>query len=137
MASLLRLGLFYGVAGFVAGFFFGALRELALVPALGETLARRIEFPMVTAAVAIIGCWLTRTRASTRDSGWLLGLGACGVATLVVIESVFALVVLGVPLEAYLRGFNPAAGNLFTLGLAVMALAPVFSRAMQRFDRAG
>ena len=55
-----------------------------------------------------------------------------GVATLLVIEGIFALAILKQPLETYLQSFNLAAGSLFPIGLAIMALAPLFSRMMQR-----
>lgn len=133
MGQLVALGIRYGVFGFAAGFVFGAIREMVLIPKLGERLAYQIEFPLVTAAVAIIGCWMARAFGLGRSRLWLLGLGLLGVATLVAIESTFALAIMGKSMEAYLQSYNLAAGSLFPAGLAVMALAPLFSRMMERF----
>ncbi|MFN0262833.1 hypothetical protein ACKTEK_03045 [Tepidamorphus sp. 3E244] len=133
MTRLVQLGLLYGVLGFAAGFVFGALRELVLIPHLGERFGQQVEFPLVAGAVAIIGCWMARRFGERRSAAWLLGLGVLGVATLVAIESVFSLVILGRLLEDYLASYDLTAGSLFPVGLAIMALAPVFSRSMERF----
>ena len=132
MGRLIRLGIRYGVFGFAAGFVFGAVRQMALVPKFGAHVAELIEFPLITATVFAIGYWMTRTFAQGQSRGWLFGLGAIGVATLLAIESVFALAILKQPLETYLQSFNVMAGHLFPIGLAVMALAPLLSRMMER-----
>ncbi|MCB1481157.1 MAG: hypothetical protein KDJ55_04125 [Rhodobiaceae bacterium] len=132
MGALVRLGLRYGVLAFATGFMFGLARELVLAPKFGAHLAQQIEFPLVTASVFAIGCWLERMLAPGQSRPWLLGLGLIGVATLLVIEGIFALAILKQPLETYLQSFNLAAGSLFPIGLAIMALAPLFSRMMQR-----
>jgi hypothetical protein len=134
MGRLIRLGLLYGALGFAAGFVFGLLRELVLIPNFGERFGHQIEFPLVTASVAIIGSWMARRFGGSESAAWLLGLGVAGTATLLAVESTFALAILRQPLETYLRSYDPTTGSLFPLGLAIMALAPLFSRAMQRFE---
>jgi len=56
-----------------------------------------------------------------------LGLGILAVVVLLILESTLALVFLGMPLEKYLAGFNLLEGNLFPLGLLIMALTPMAS----------
>ena len=49
-----KLAVIYGLEAFAIGFVFGALREFALKPLLGEPAAHWVEFPFVTGAI----CWL-------------------------------------------------------------------------------
>ncbi|MGE0846429.1 MAG: hypothetical protein AB7L41_09170 [Flavobacteriaceae bacterium] len=134
MGRLARLGLLYGVLGFAAGFVFGTLREFLLIPLLGDDLGRQVEFPLVTAAVALIGAWMTRNLCAGQSRAWLLFFGLIGTAVLVAIESVFALAIVGQPLKAHLASYDPATGSLLPYGLLVMALVPQFTRSMQQLD---
>ena len=119
----LRAALVYGVLTFAAGFVFGLLRELALIPWLGARAGRWVEL------IAMIGmCFVTASFAlrqlQQRDRAGLTFTGLGGVAVLLAIESLFALYVMEVPLAQYLRGFDVTRGELFVWGLFVMALAP-------------
>lgn len=134
MSGLFRLGVLYGALAFGAGFAFGMLRELVLIPNLGERFGHQLEFPLVTATVALIGSWMARRFGAGYSVAWLLALGVIATAVLIAIESVFALFILRQPVGLYLQSFNIIAGSLFPIGLAIMALAPVFSRAMERFE---
>lgn len=135
MIRLIRLGLLYGVLGFCAGFVFGVLRELVLIPNFGEALGGQIEFPMVTAAVALIGAWMGRHFGPGHSNAWLVGLGVIGVLTLLVIESSFALAILQQPLDSYLQAYDLSTGSKFPFGLAVMAAIPLISRLMESLER--
>lgn len=122
----LRLGAFYGAIGFAIGFVFGTLRELLLIPWLGEDTGRLLEFPLVVLGVVIAARWLFNEPAA---GAWPLRLlsGVIGVVVLVALESALALGALRMPLEAYLRGYDITQGALFPLGLLIMALAPVLT----------
>ncbi|MCB1480362.1 MAG: hypothetical protein KDJ62_16110 [Rhodobiaceae bacterium] len=132
MSALIRPGIRYGLFAFAIGYVFGLLRVLVLTPALGAWLGYYIEFPLVTVAVFALGCWMGNAFGQGRSLPWLLGLGVIGVVTLIAIEASLALVVLGQPFQAYLQSYNLAAGHLFPIGLAFMAVAPMFSRFMPR-----
>ncbi len=120
MASL---GAVYGVLAFVAGFVFGALREMLLIPLLGETAGRWAEFVPLVVVIIFLG-WQVAKRSGISRPLQALALGATGVVVLLVLESGFALIVLGMPLKDYLAGFDVTSGELFPFGLLIMLLTP-------------
>jgi hypothetical protein len=132
MGVVVRAGLIYGALCFVTGFVLGSLRELVLVPAFGSDLGRQIEFPVVTLAAIAIAWWLVKRAEPPRSAmNWLVS-GAVGVVTLLAFESALALLVIGVPLDAYLAGFDIRAGALFPAGLAIMLFAPAVVAVLSR-----
>ena len=112
----------YGLAGFAIGFVFGAIRQLLLAPNFGDAASRWMEFPFVTLAIAGLGWWFGVRRAGSGGAALLIGIG--GLACLLLIESVFALQMLGMSMADYLATFDIARGALFPYGLAAMAIAP-------------
>lgn len=121
---IVRAALVYGVLGFGAGFVFGTLREVVLIPAFGRAAGHWLEFiPLIAVIVLIAVMVMRRYRADT--AGHALMLGLAGTLVLLVLESSFALLILGVPLQTYLAGFDITRGALFPFGLAIMTLAPV------------
>ncbi|MDP3458602.1 MAG: hypothetical protein Q8S09_04935 [Hyphomonas sp.] len=127
LRSLVLWGAAYGALGFAAGFIFGALRELVLIPGLGEQTGRLVEFPMVTLAACAIGIWIGPKAAAPA-----LGVGLIGVAVLIAFESTMALGFAGLSLADYLTHYDITRGSLFPIGLALMALAPLAGRWLKR-----
>jgi hypothetical protein len=124
---LLLWALAYGAMAFAAGFAFGALRELVLIPAFGERLGRLIEFPVVTLTACAIGVWIGR-----RTHAPAMALGLLGVCVLVVLESSMALGLMRISAADYLAGYDLTRGALFPIGLALMAAAPGLGRRLKR-----
>lgn len=127
LRSLILWGAAYGALGFAAGFVFGALRELVLIPGMGERTGRLVEFPMVTLAACAIGLWIgMRTKAHA------LGIGLIGVAVLIAFESTLALGFAGLSLADYLAHYDVTRGSLLSHRPALMALAPLAGRWLKR-----
>lgn len=120
--SIAASAVLYGVVAFAIGFMFGALRELALIPWLGERAGHWAEFPLVTASIMAVGIWLSRRRRLGTAPALLAGLG--GVFVLLIVEGAFALGLMGMSVEAFLSTFNIFAGALFPYGVVLMGLAP-------------
>ncbi|MGE0231497.1 MAG: hypothetical protein AB7O39_06400 [Flavobacteriaceae bacterium] len=112
----------YGVLGFCAGFVFGALRELLLIPRFGSDTGRYIEFPLMIAAIFLIALWLQR-RLALRSAGLILA-GVAGTLLLVAIEGAFAVLVMGQTMQDHVASYDISRGALFPLGLLLMALMP-------------
>ena len=121
--NTLLWGLLFGSLGFAAGFAFGAMRELVLIPALGERIGHLAEFPMVTLTTCAIGIW-----AGRKSTAPALGIGLLGAATLIAFESTLALGVMRLPLGEYLAGYDLTRGALFPIGLTLMAVSPLLGR---------
>jgi hypothetical protein len=120
-------GLAFGSLSFAVGFAFGALRELVLIPALGERIGHLAEFPMVTLSACAIGVWAGRKAAAPA-----LAIGLTGVAVLIAFESTMALGFMRISLADYLAGYDLTRGALFPIGLALMALSPLAGRLSKR-----
>jgi hypothetical protein len=127
LRRLIGWGAAYGALGFAAGFAFGALRQLVLIPAFGDRTGHLVEFPMVTLAACAIGVWV-----GARSTPPALAIGVLGVAVLIAFESTMALGFMRVPLADYLAGFDLTRGALFPIGLALMAAAPLLGRRLKR-----
>lgn len=125
--NLLAWSALYGVLGFAAGFAFGALRQLVLIPAFGDRMGHLIEFPMITLAACAIGVWV-----GARSTPPALAIGVLGVAVLIAFESTMALGFMRVSLADYLVGYDLTRGSLFPVGLALMAAAPLLGRRLKR-----
>lgn len=125
--NLLLWGAAYGALGFAAGFAFGALRQLVLIPALGDRMGHLAEFPMVTFAACAIGIWI-----GARSTAPAFAIGLLGVAVLILFESTMALGLMRVSLADYLAGYDLTRGSLFPIGLALMAFAPLLGRQLKR-----
>lgn len=113
----------YGALGFAAGFVFGALRQLALIPAFGDREGHLIEFPMVTLTVFGIGVWI-----GARSTAPGLAIGVLGAAILFALESTMSLTFAGLSLSDYLASYDVTRGALLPFGLAAMVLAPLVGR---------
>lgn len=113
----------YAIITFVAGFVFGVIRELLLIPMAGKSAGHWIEFPFM-----LLATWAAAIYAKQRlvnpDRKTLLALGLFGTLLLILIESSFALYVVQMPLHKYLVSFDVMAGALFPWGLAFMLAAP-------------
>lgn len=128
--TLLTVSLLYGVIAFAIGFVFGALRQLLFIPTFGETMGHWVEFPLVTGAIVAVGWWLAQRHRLGLGDALVIGLG--GVATLLAIESAFAVGLLGMSAEEYFATFNIFDGALFPYGLVLMAVAPWLSQMLRR-----
>ena len=121
--ALIKAILFYGCVVFAAGFVFGVLRELVLIPMTGRLAGRWIEFLVLLVAVA----WIARMavqRLHDRRRKYLLALGIIGTLIMLAMESLFVLYVMRLPWEKYMASFDVTAGELFVFGLLFMCAAP-------------
>jgi len=109
---MLRAAIAYGVLAFAAGFVFGAIREIILIPRFGEAPGHWLEFVPLTCVIILIGIWTMR-KWPVSQFGDALVRGVLSVGVLLMLESTFALVFLKIPVEDYLDSFNLLEGNLF------------------------
>lgn len=90
-------GMIYGLLSFGAGFVFGTIRELVLIPVFGRSGARLIEFPLMLRPAAVVAAAISRRRLAGAAAPTKLAVGIIGVILLVTVESSFALGVLHRP----------------------------------------
>jgi len=109
----------------------GALRDLVLTPALGDTLGRAVS--SLTLSLLILGMTLLlvdRLGVSTR-AGYL-GVGAFWLVLTLLFEVSFALLVMGHPMNDLLQDYDIFRGRLWLIVLAATFFAPLLSGKMRK-----
>jgi hypothetical protein len=103
----------------------GTIRQLWIVPALGERPAHRIGVLMGVALIALIS-WLTARWLGARTTSAQLRIGALWVVLTMVFE--FGLGrVLGIAPRQLLADYDLSHGGLMGLGLTFMFFAPLLA----------
>ena len=103
----------------------GGLRQALFVPAVGVLAGHQLS--VLTGSIAFLALvYATLHRDAPRYTDrWLLGLGAVWVAATIVFEFGFGHWVMGHPWSRLLADYNIFAGRLWTIVLAVIAIAPL------------
>jgi len=109
----------------------GALRDLVLTPALGDTLGRAVS--SLTLSLLILGMTLLlvdRLGVSTR-AGYL-GVGAFWLVLTLLFEVSFALLVMGHPMDELLQDYDIFRGRLWLIVLVTTFYAPLFASQVRK-----
>ena len=104
----------------------GALRDLLLTPALGDTLGRAVS--SLTLSLLILGLTLLQVKRLGVDTraGYLV-VGAFWVILTLLFEVSFALLVIGHPMDELLKDYNIFRGRLWLIVLAATFFAPLLA----------
>jgi hypothetical protein len=125
MLNGFKASVVYFAAVFSAGFVFGALRVLVLVPQVGERLAVLIELPfMLTVSWFVCKSIVGRFSVSAAF-GPRLAMGSGAFALLMAAEAGLSVFGFGRTLAQHLDSLLTAAGLLGLAGQVVFALFPV------------
>jgi hypothetical protein len=103
----------------------GVLRQMLLVPLVGDLRARQIGVALGSAIILAIAWWLAGS-VGARTVRAQLAVGVAWVVLTVAFELGLGML-LGLSRERLLADYDPRAGGLMPLGLLVLALAPVFA----------
>jgi len=119
---LARSGVTYFALVFAAGFVFGILRQLVLVPLIGATVAVAVEAPMILAVSAVVARW--RVKAVDADASDAVAIGMIALVLLLVAEALLAGPVRGWDFGQWLRHFSEPDGTLSLLLYLAFAAMP-------------
>jgi hypothetical protein len=122
---VLRAALIYFAIVFGAGFLFGAIRTLLVVPRTGTRSAELLEAPLmllVTFFAARFVAKKLRPAAATD----LLGTGFLALGFLIIAELALVAPVRGMSIPEYFAAQDPVSGAVFYFLLAVYAFMPLF-----------
>ncbi len=116
-------GLLLGLSALAAGFVFGVLRVVFVTPAVGSVAAVLLELTIFLpllwwGAGRICKCM----KVSARNARFMVGLTA--LATLLSLETCFALAGVKLSVEAYLAGITTPTGLIGLAGQAMLAWLP-------------
>ena len=119
MRILLRPAFEYFAIVFGAGFVFGTVRVLWLVPAVGVRTAELAELPLMLIVVALAARLITRRRLTALDQRSHLVVGGLALAFLLLAELALGVLVFGATPSAVLAGRDPvsAVGSYACLGI--------------------
>lgn len=120
----IRAGLLYFAIVFAAGFIFGAIRELLLVPRFGQRYAELIEAPFMLAVIFLTARWLARGELSGEPAVEKLKTGFFALALLLIAEVSVVLTLRGLTIPEYIAQRDPLAGAAYMVMLLIFALAP-------------
>ena len=116
--------LYFGVA-FAAGFVLGAVRELAVAPALGRTAAVVVEVPVMLALTFVTARLIVRQMQVPGTTAAPLVMGASAFALLMAAEAALSLA-LGRTLAEHWASYRTAPGLIGLMAQALFALFPLF-----------
>ena len=109
---------------FGAGFVFGTVRVMWLVPTVGVRVAELTELPLMLAVVFFAARWVNRRFLTERDQSARLIVGVVAFALLLLAELILGVTLGGLtPKEVFLN-HDPVSGTAYYLSLCVFALMP-------------
>jgi hypothetical protein len=111
---------------FGAGFVFGTVRVMWLVPMVGVRVAEIAELPLMLAVIVVAARSVNRRFLAGRDRYSRLIVGVMALVLLLLAELILGVTVLGLtPTDVFL-GRDPVSGTGYYLSLCAFALMPWF-----------
>jgi hypothetical protein len=111
---------------FGAGFVFGTVRVMWLVPMVGVRVAELAEIPLMLAVIVIAARSVNRRFLTGRDRYSRLIVGVMALVLLLLAELILGVMFLGLtPTDVFL-GRDPVSGTGYYLSLCAFALMPRF-----------
>jgi hypothetical protein len=111
---------------FGAGFVFGTVRVMWLVPMVGVRVAELAEIPLMLAVIVVTARSVNRRFLAGRDRYSRLIVGVMALVLLLLAELILGVMFLGLtPTDVFL-GRDPVSGTGYYLSLCAFALMPWF-----------
>ncbi|HKJ83579.1 MAG TPA: hypothetical protein VJ961_06155 [Mariprofundaceae bacterium] len=124
-SQALKSGVLYFAIVFAAGFTFGTIRLLWLVPQVGERVAELSEMPLMFVAIVLAARWIVRRSVIQPTTSHYLAIGTIALTLLLTVEFTLILGLRGLTLGEYLAGRDPVSGAAYLIMLALFALMPL------------
>lgn len=122
---LVMAGISYALIVFLAGFCFGAVRVLMVVPRLGETMAVLIEVPLMLLVSWMVARWCTaRYSVDNRLFDRAL-MGSVSFVALMILELGVGVVVFGRSLQQWVLAFGKTPGIIGLAAQVCCAILPI------------
>jgi hypothetical protein len=120
----LRAGALYFALVFAAGWVLGPIRQLFVVPRLGETAGALLEAPFMLLAMMVAARWTITRLAIAPGLGPRAAVGLVALGLVLVAELAGARWLRGLSIGEYLAKFVSASGGISALLFVVFALMP-------------
>jgi glucose uptake protein GlcU len=122
--KLLTWSAVYFAIVFGAGFVFGTVRLLWLVPAVGVRVAELSELPLMLTVVFFAARWVNRRFLAERDQPSRLIVGVTALVLLLLAEFILGVTLLGLTPKDVFSSRDPVSGAAYRASLCVFALMP-------------
>ena len=109
----------------------GALRDLVISPALGETLGRAISSMTLSLLILGVTLLLVKHLGVNTVAGYLV-VGGFWLVLTVLFEVWFGVLVMGHPMDELLADFDLFRGRLWLIVLAATFFAPLLASKMRK-----
>lgn len=128
LMKLLASSAAYFAIVFAAGFVFGTVRVIWLVPMVGVRVAELTELPLMLAVIVFAARWVNRRLLADRDQRSRLIVGVTALVLLLLAELVLGVMFMGLtPTDVFLNR-DPVSGTGYYLSLCVFAFMPSYLR---------
>jgi hypothetical protein len=121
---MLSAGATYFALVFSAGFVFGTIRQLWIVPQLGTMRAELLEMPFMLLVMVLAARWIVGRFDLPVRAGSRLGVGAIALALMISAEITLVLSLGGLSLAEYLQTREPVSGTVYLFMLGLFASMP-------------
>lgn len=122
--AMLRVGAFYFLLVFAAGFLLGLIRVPFVVPAIGVRSAELLEMPLMLLVIVCAARWLSKNYGIAGNKAALV-CGITGLLLMLASELLMVTLVLQRSLIEHLSSRDPVSGCVYLAMLLVFALMPL------------
>jgi hypothetical protein len=124
--SYLKIGLFYFMLVFGAGFVLAPIRILWLAPRVGNRAAELLECPVMILVTFLAARWIILRFSVPKSIFVRLGIGAFALALLAGAEITVGMTRRGMSLRDVIVNRDPVSGSVYFLSLTLFCLMPAF-----------
>lgn len=121
---ILKAAMLYFAVTYTAGFAFGSLREMFVMPRFGQLTATLIEAPLMLAATYFAAQWILGRFEMPPSSGDRLLIGGIAFLILMIAEVVFSGFMRGWSVEAWVAHFKTPDGAISLAMFVLFGLMP-------------
>jgi hypothetical protein len=122
---ILKAGVLYFAIVFGAGFVFGSIRILWVVPRFGTRMAELTETPVMFVVIIVAARWIVRRLALPSTTSSRLGMGCVALGLMLIAEFTLVLWLRGLSISEYLVSRDPVSGTVYYVMLGVFAIMPL------------
>jgi hypothetical protein len=125
MMQIFKTGVLYFAIVFGAGFFFGTIRTLWVVPRIGTRWAELLETPIMLVVTIVAARWIVLSFSIPFATWARLEMGGIALVLLVATEFGPMLWLRGLSIRKYLESRDPVPGTVYYVMLALFAVMPL------------
>jgi hypothetical protein len=125
IVQILKAGALYFALVFGAGFVFGIVRTLWVVPRISTRMAELSEEPIMLVIIILAARWLVRRLSVSPKASSRLTMGGIALGLMLIGEFTFVAWLRGLSVRDYLAGRDPVAGTVYYAMLVLFAIMPL------------